>query len=108
MFRQIVDKLKQNKLMIVVALVVILTTVFLLKSKKQNEPFTVSRLNRELVFFAMKGCGPCKNFTPTWELLVQNYGNNDYIELKKVYADEKPELVSKYGVMKFSGLLSKQ
>jgi len=71
-----------------------------------KEQFRVSRLNREMVFFSMKGCGHCEDMKPAWELLKSNYGNNDYIELNQVVAQERPELTEKYGVQSFPTILA--
>jgi len=72
----------------------------------KKEQFRVSRLNREMIFFSMKGCGHCEDMKPVWELLKSNYGNNDYIELNQVVAQDKPELTEKYGVQSFPTILA--
>lgn len=71
-----------------------------------KEQFRVSRLNREMIFFSMKGCGHCQDMKPVWDLLYSNYGNNDYIELNQVVAQEKPELTEKYNVQSFPTILA--
>ena len=71
-----------------------------------KEEFRVSRLNREMVFFSMKGCSHCEDMKPAWDLLVNNNGNNDYIELNQVVAQDKPELIEKYGIQSFPTILA--
>ena len=70
------------------------------------EKFTVSRLNRELVFFSMNGCGHCEEMKPTWDLLVNNYGDNNFVELKHIVAQDKPELTEQYKVTAFPTILA--
>jgi thioredoxin-like negative regulator of GroEL len=73
---------------------------------KKKEKFTVSRLNRELVLFSMNGCSHCEDLKPTWDLLYNNYGNNNYIEIKQIVAQEHPDLVKQYGVTGFPTILA--
>lgn len=85
----------------------ILFVIFLSMSFFMKENFKpVSRLNRELVFFSMNSCGHCKDFKPVWDLLVKNYGNNNYIDLRHVIYEERPELIEKYGVQSFPTILA--
>ena len=89
-----------------VALGIIMIIVLLSMMFFRKEKFTVSRLNRELVFFSMDGCGHCEELKPTWDLLVTNYGNNNYIELKQVVSQQRPDLVKQYGVTGFPTILA--
>ena len=77
--------------------------VYLLKSIK-NESFDYNP-HKELIFFSMPGCGHCKNFKPTWDLLLKNYGNIKDIELIQVSSNEKPDLVEKYEIQGFPTIL---
>ena len=70
--------------------------VYLLKSIT-SESFDYNP-HKELIFFSMPGCGHCKNFKPTWDLLVKNYGNIKDIELIQVSSNEKPELVELFKI----------
>jgi len=70
---------------------------------KKTETFTTS--NKEIVFFSMKGCGHCVEFQPIWDLFVSNHGNNEFVELKQVKYDEKPEIVKQYDVQGFPTIL---
>ncbi len=72
----------------------------------KTEHFGLSQTSKELVFFSMKGCGHCEEFQPTWDLLVTNYGNTEYIELVQVKQNEKPEIAEQYGVSSFPTIMS--
>jgi len=71
-----------------------------------SENFAISQLGRELVFFSMEGCPHCDDMKPIWELLKSNYGNNDYIELRQIVAQQSPEIVQKYSVQGFPTILA--
>lgn len=105
MFKQLLTKLKNRSVMITV-ITVLAVSAFLLYKLSKKEKFTVSRLNRELVLFSMVGCGHCEDIKPTWDLLVNNYGNNDYIEIKQIVAQEHPDIVKQYGVTGFPTILA--
>jgi len=77
--------------------------VYLLKSIT-NESFDYNP-HKELIFFSMPGCGHCKNFKPTWDLLLKNYGNIKDIELIEVSSNEKPELVELFEIDGFPTIL---
>jgi len=77
--------------------------VYLLKSIT-NESFDYNP-HKELIFFSMPGCGHCKNFKPTWDLLLKNYGNIKDIELIEVSSNEKPDLVELFEVDGFPTIL---
>ena len=77
--------------------------VYLLKSIT-NESFDYNP-HKELIFFSMPGCGHCKNFKPTWELLVKNYGDIKDIELIQVSSNEKPDLVELFEIDGFPTIL---
>lgn len=77
--------------------------VYLLKSITK-ESFDYNP-HKELIFFSMPGCGHCKNFKPTWELLVKNYGDIKDIELIQVSSNEKPDLVELFEIDGFPTIL---
>jgi thiol-disulfide isomerase/thioredoxin len=77
--------------------------VFLLRSITK-ESFDYNP-HKELIFFSMPGCGHCKNFKPTWDLLEQNYGDIKEIKLIQVSSNEKPELVEKFEIEGFPTIL---
>lgn len=75
----------------------------ILNNQEDTENFTTS--NKEIVLFSMKGCSHCEKLQPYWDLFVKNYGNNQFVELKQVYFDDKPEIVKRYGVNGFPTIL---
>jgi len=90
-------------LMIASLIFIPILIVYLLKSIT-NESFDYNP-HKELIFFSMPGCGHCKNFKPTWDLLLKNYGNIKDIELIQVSSNEKPELVELFKVDGFPTIL---
>lgn len=96
----------QKQILISTIIVVIAFTYTYLMGYLSSESFAISQLGRELVFFSMEGCPHCDDMKPTWELLRSNYGNNDYIELKQVVAQQSPELTQKYNVQSFPTILA--
>lgn len=106
LLKKILDFLKKYKM--VVILIVSLFSVVLISGifGMKNEKFTVTNSGRELVFFSMKGCSHCEDIKPMWNLLIQNYGNNNYIELKQVVAQDNPDLVKQYDVKGFPTILA--
>lgn len=99
-----IKMIKNMKYKILILLLVVVIIIGINKIYKKDN-FTVSRLNKELVFFSMEGCGYCEKFKPTWELLLNNYGDNDFIELKEVVLDKNQELVDRYNVKSFPTIL---
>ena len=91
---------------ILIVSVLIITLLVILLKKRKNESFTTSRLNRELVFFSMNGCGHCEDLKPVWDLLVNNHGDNQFVEIKKVIAQENPKIVEKYNIQAFPTILA--
>ena len=90
-------------LMIASLIFIPILIVYLLKSIT-NESFDYNP-HKELIFFSMPGCGHCKNFKPTWELLVKNYGDIKDIELIQVSSNEKPDLVELFEIEGFPTIL---
>ena len=108
MFKQFQKFFMKNEslslfLMIASLIFIPILIVYLLKSIT-NESFDYNP-HKELIFFSMPGCGHCKNFKPTWDLLLKNYGNIKDIELIQVSSNEKPELVELFKVDGFPTIL---
>ena len=111
MFSKIISLLKKFRmplLLVVIAIGCALSLAYLsgLFNKSESESYT-SQLGKEMVFFSMNGCGHCDNMMPAWKQLVSNYGSeNAYIEYKHVVAQERPDLIEKYGVQSFPTILA--
>ncbi len=107
-FNKILKIVKQYKKQLAILALVIGGTLgyYYMMGFFNKEHFGLSQTSKELVFFSMKGCGHCEEFQPTFDLLVNNYGNTEYIELVQVKQNEKPEIVEQYGVSSFPTILA--
>ena len=85
--------------LIIIPIIIIFLIRFLYKETFSTKPY------RELLFFTLEGCGHCEDMKPTWNLLKNNYGNNNYIKLIEIKAEEKQDLVQKYQINGFPTLL---
>lgn len=48
-------------------------------------------------FFA-EWCGPCKMLTPIIDQLIEEYKDNEFIEIKKVDVDKDNDIANQYNV----------
>lgn len=90
-------------LMILGLIIIPIIIIFLIRILVK-ENFTSNKPYKELLFFTLDGCGHCEKMKPTWELLKNNYGGNQYIKLLEIDAKNQ-KLVDLYKVKGFPTLL---
>ena len=92
---------KKNKYILIILVILFCLSYYL----KKKDNFVVSRLNKELVLFSMKGCSHCEKLKPVWKLLKNNLGENQFIEIKEIVMQKRPDLIKKYNVATFPTIL---